>query len=190
MRRLLLLITTLVVLAGCGGGEPAPPDQTVPAAGAAPFDRAFIDGMVPHHEGAIEMAKAAKDAGLSQSELVEIANAIIATQQQEIDQMKAWRGEWFGSSEINPMGAETLGLSEDEMGMQHDSAVLANAVDVDAAFAAMMIDHHNGAIAMARLVEEKGQHEEVRDLAAAIIAAQEREVAVMERHAAGDHDGH
>ena len=183
-------VLTLAV-AGCGGddGSSAPPAQTS-AAGAVPFDRAFIDGMVPHHEGAIEMAEAAKAAALSEPELVEIADAIIATQQQEIDQMKAWRADWFGSSVIDPQGAETLGLSETEMGMQHDASALADAEDVDATFAAMMIDHHNGAIAMARLAQEKGQHEEIRDLAGAIVAAQEREVAVMKRHAAGEHDGH
>lgn len=136
------------------------------------------------------MAKAAKAAGLSQAELLDIANAIIATQQQEIDQMKVWRSDWFGSSKIDPTGAEALELSAAEMGMQHDASTLATAEDIDAAFAAMMIDHHKGAIAMANLAKERGQHEEIRELAAAIIAAQEREVQAMEKHAAGEHDGH
>lgn len=41
---------------------------------------------------------------------------------------------------------------------------------------------------MAEQAAERGQHEEVRDLAAAIIAAQEREIGIMEKHASGmDH---
>lgn len=198
MRRSLLLAAAVFVVvfglavAGCGGDEKASsPEASGPSSvSAVPFDRAFIDGMVPHHEGAIEMAKAAKAAGLSQPELIKIADDIIATQQTEIDQMKDWRAEWFGSPEIDPLGADALGLSEEMMGMQHDASALDGAGDVDAMFAQMMIDHHNGAIEMARLAKNKGQHAEIRELADAIIAAQEREVAIMEKHAAGDHDGH
>jgi uncharacterized protein (DUF305 family) len=47
--------------------------------------------MVPHHQAAIEMAREAKQARLSQPELISIADDIIATQQAEIDQMLAWR---------------------------------------------------------------------------------------------------
>jgi uncharacterized protein (DUF305 family) len=153
-------VALAAIAAGCGGGSDA-----------ATFDRAFIDGMVPHHEGAIEMARAAKEAGLTQAELIQIADAIIATQQAEIDRMKEWRGDWFGSSEIDPDGAAALGLSEAEMGMQHDVSALESAGDVDAAFASMMIDHHNGAVAMARLAEDRAEHDEIRRPAGEIIAA-------------------
>lgn len=181
----LVLLVAVLTFAGCGGGD----DSTT--GGAAPFDRAFIDGMVPHHEGAISMAKAAKSAGLSQPDLVEIADAIIETQQQEIDQMKAWRAEWFGSSEIDPNGADVLGLTEEEMGMQHDASAIESADDVDAAFARMMIDHHNGAIEMAELALERAQHEEIRQLGEEIIEAQRREIEIMEKHAqGGDHETH
>lgn len=185
-----LAMLAVAVLAGCGGDdgdgqEAASPSS--PAAGDVPFDRAFIDGMVPHHEEAIAMAKQAKAAGLSEPQLVAIADAIIATQQKEIDQMQGWRRDWYGSPEIDPNGADTLGLSMDEMGMQHDAADLSNADDVDATFATMMIDHHNGAITMAELARTKGQHAEVRELAGAIIDAQEREVATMREHASVHH---
>jgi uncharacterized protein (DUF305 family) len=183
------LAVVALTVAGCGGGEssddagPPPPS----AGGAVPFDRAFIDGMVPHHEEAIAMAEAAKVAGLSEPELVKIADAIIATQQAEIDRMRAWREAWFGSAEIDPNGAETLGLSMDEMGMQHDAADLSDADDIDATFASMMIDHHNGAIAMAELARSRGQHAEIRSLAAEIIEAQQGEVATMREHATVHH---
>ena len=185
-----ILAVLAVVAAGCGGsdsadGEASPPSSSAP--GAVPFDPAFIDGMVPHHEEAIVMAKEAKAAGLSEPELVEIADAIIAAQQKEIDQMRRWREDWFDSPEIDPNGADTLGLSMDEMGMQHDAADFSDAEDVDATFATMMIDHHNGAIAMAELARTKGQHAEVRELADAIIEAQEREVATLREHASVHH---
>lgn len=185
-----ILAALTLVAASCGGsdsGDEAASPSSPSAAGAVPFDRAFIDGMVPHHEEAIEMAKKAKGAGLSEPDLVEIADAIIATQQTEIDQMRQWREEWFGSSEIDPNGAETLGLSMDEMGMQHDAADLSTADDIEATFATMMIDHHNGAIAMAELARRKGQHAEIRELSDAIIEAQDREVAIMREHASVHH---
>jgi uncharacterized protein (DUF305 family) len=176
------------VAAGCGGNDGADQEAATPSApGVVPFDRAFIDGMVPHHEEAIAMAKEAKTAGLSEPDLVRIADAIIATQQKEIDEMRRWRADWFGSPEIDPDGADTLGLSMDDMGMQHDAADLSSADDVDATFATMMIDHHNGALAMAELARTKGQHAEVRELADAIIEAQEREVATMREHASVHH---
>ncbi|CAB4966823.1 unannotated protein [freshwater metagenome] len=63
---------------------------------ADPFDRAFIDEMIPHHQGAIRMARAelakGKDPGLRK-----IATAIVATQTKEIQQMNSWRKQWYGS---------------------------------------------------------------------------------------------
>jgi uncharacterized protein (DUF305 family) len=135
------------------------------------------------------MARAAKDAGLSQPELLEVADAILATQQDEIDQMKEWRGEWFGSSAIDPDGAAALGLSESQMGMQHDADELMGSTDVDRDFAQMMITHHQGAIDMAELAKERAEHDELKELADAIIEAQEREIDVMRPHASGEHHG-
>jgi hypothetical protein len=121
-----------VALAACGG-EDGGETEIAPAAAAVQFDRAFIDAVVPHHESAIEMAKAAKDAGLSQPELIEIADDIIVTQELEIIQMLDWREEWYGSREIDPAGGEALGLSEAEMGMEHTADDVRTADDVDQA---------------------------------------------------------
>ncbi|MBP9850518.1 MAG: DUF305 domain-containing protein [Candidatus Peribacteraceae bacterium] len=57
------------------------------------FDAAFLEMMIPHHEGAIEMAElAAKNAG--HAELKTMAAEIMKAQQTEIDQMKAWQKAW------------------------------------------------------------------------------------------------
>jgi uncharacterized protein (DUF305 family) len=42
-----------------------------------------------------------------------------------------------------------------------------------------MIPHHEGAIAMAQDAQQKAEHQEIKDLAQAIIAAQEGEIAQM-----------
>lgn len=177
----------LLLVAACGGAGSDSGTSATPT-GAA-FDQAFIDAMVPHHESAIEMARAAKEAGLSQPDLVKVADDILANQQQEIDQMKAWRGVWFGSSEIGPSGAAGLGLSESDMGMQHDADALLDSGDVNTDFAQMMVTHHRGAIEMAKLAADKAEHDELKDLAEAIISAQEREIEIMSPHASGMNHG-
>jgi uncharacterized protein (DUF305 family) len=194
LKKLALLLLAVVALgiAGCGGGddsESAADEQPTVASGQVPFDRAFIDAMVPHHQVAIEMANEAKEAGLSAPDLIKIADDIIATQQAEIDQMLEWREQWFGSREREPEAAalEVLGLSPAEAGMEHSSTDLAAAADVNHAFGGMMIGHHTGAIRMARLAEEKADHEELKTLAGDIIAAQQREIDTIETYLKGGH---
>jgi uncharacterized protein (DUF305 family) len=60
----------------------------------ADFDLRFINAMIPHHEGALVMAKDA----LSKSKRLEIkklSQDIVTSQQQEIEQMKQWRKDWY-----------------------------------------------------------------------------------------------
>jgi uncharacterized protein (DUF305 family) len=193
LKKLALILLALLAIgaAGCGGddGEPAAGEQPTGASAQVPFDRAFIDAMVPHHQAAIEMARAAKDAGLTAPELVKIADDIVATQQAEIDQMLEWREQWFGSREVGPEteALEVLRLTAAEAGMEHDATALENAHDVDVAFAGMMIGHHTGAIRMTRLAKKKGDHDEIKALAGDIITAQQREIDIMKAFFQGGH---
>lgn len=57
------------------------------------FDKAFIEGMIPHHQGAIGMARAAQQSA-KHDEIKNMANEIILAQQREIDQMKQWQKDW------------------------------------------------------------------------------------------------
>jgi len=63
-------------------------------ANAKPFDRAFIDAMIPHHESAIEMADVALESS-GNEEVRTLAQDIVDAQRREIEQMKGWREKWY-----------------------------------------------------------------------------------------------
>src|SRR5215213_8205292 len=62
-----------------------------------PFDKAFIDAMIPHHQSAIEMAKVAYEKSKN-PRIKELAENIMSGQQAEIEQMKRWREQWYPES--------------------------------------------------------------------------------------------
>jgi uncharacterized protein (DUF305 family) len=134
------------------------------------FDAMFIDGMIEHHQGAIDMAEMA----LEQAEHEEIrilSEEIIAAQAGEIEQMQSWRSEWY------PDLAPTVGMAM-EMG---DMSISENdSKAFDQRFIEAMISHHQGAIGMAQMALDQAEHEEIRALAEAIITAQEAEIKEMQ----------
>jgi uncharacterized protein (DUF305 family) len=86
---------------------------------AKPFDRAFIDAMIPHHQGAIVMARAQLQHGQSH-EVKQLAEAIIDAQAKDIDQMNMWRVDWYGG--LSPAGGvppEAHGTGGDMHDMGH-----------------------------------------------------------------------
>lgn len=60
----------------------------------AEYDHRFIDMMIPHHEGAIMMAKDALQKS-QRPEIKKMAEKLIEDQEKEIAQLKAWGEEWY-----------------------------------------------------------------------------------------------
>jgi len=61
-------------------------------------DRAFLEGMIAHHQGAIDMAQSYLDADFEkQPEVAQMAEAIVTVQDGEIEQMQGWLDEWYGA---------------------------------------------------------------------------------------------
>jgi uncharacterized protein (DUF305 family) len=66
--------------------------QSLGAADAG-FDLRFLDAMIPHHEGAVVMAKEVL-AKSKRPEVRKLAQNIIASQQVEIKEMQGWKKAW------------------------------------------------------------------------------------------------
>jgi uncharacterized protein (DUF305 family) len=138
-------------------------------------DKAFIDAMVPHHQGAIEMAEVAlKNA--QHEEIRELSRNIISTQEAEIEKLKAIKEQEFGTSEV-PM---EMSAGEMQMMGMTDPDELANKDPFDKAFIDAMIPHHQSAIEMAQVAYRESDNSEIKALAEGIIEAQTREIAQME----------
>ncbi len=57
------------------------------------YDEAFINEMIDHHQGAIDMARLSEDRAVHQ-EIKELSRGIITAQEKEIAEMKRWRDMW------------------------------------------------------------------------------------------------
>ena len=62
-----------------------------------PFDRAFVDAMIPHPQSAIEMARVASKKSKN-PEIEELAENIVSVQKRGIEQMEPWRRKWYPES--------------------------------------------------------------------------------------------
>jgi uncharacterized protein (DUF305 family) len=188
-------MVAVVALAGCGGssshsadsGHGAPAGSLAPVAAGdstAAFndvDVAFAQGMIPHHEQAVEMAEIALDPAIGASPaIIDIATRIKGAQDPEIKLMTGWLTAWGTSTVMDTSDGHSMSDMEGMMSMeQMDGLNQAKGVEFDKMWATMMIDHHKGAVTMAKAVQTAGSNTDVRLLAGQIIAAQEAEIAEL-----------
>jgi uncharacterized protein (DUF305 family) len=150
-------------------------------------DLDFVTQMIPHHRGAIDMARVELKYGANAA-AKKLADGIVKAQEAEIAQMTKWKQghATTASAEAAAIRAGFEASNQKMMaGMTADHDHGANA---DLAFLAMMIPHHQGAIDMAEVQLKYGKDPEIRSLAEKIIAAQKAEIAEMtELSAASGH---
>ncbi|HBL12629.1 MAG TPA: DUF305 domain-containing protein [Cyanobacteria bacterium UBA11162] len=145
------------------------------------MDQHFIEMMIPHHQGAIDMADLALTKA-KRPEIKKLAEAIKKDQNREIEEMKSWYKEWYGtevpaSSHMQmPMHSGMGMMGMDMMNMDLDS--LKNAADFDQAFIQQMIPHHKMAVMMSAMILDSDRPQ-MRGLAKNIIQAQSAEIEQM-----------
>lgn len=143
------------------------------------IDQHFIVQMIPHHEGAIAMARVALERS-KRPEILSLANGIIEAQKKEINDMRSWYQSWFGATPPSggpPAGGGMMHMS----GMTGDVDELKSAsdTDFDREFITQMIPHHEMAIMMAQMLQASTGRAEMKQLADNIITSQSREIDMM-----------
>lgn len=141
------------------------------------IDRNFIEQMIAHHEGAIEMAKLALQKS-DHPEIRQLADDIISSQTAEIKQMQSWYKQWYGT-EVPKLGGShgmSMGPMMDGTG---DIQRLSAAADFDKEFLDEMIPHHQMAVMMAEMLRNGTVRPEMKTLAASIITGQTKEINSM-----------
>jgi uncharacterized protein (DUF305 family) len=179
LRRLSIVAIALMAtfaLAACSGNGD---EETV----GNEADAAFVADMIPHHEGAVEMAKMAQTEA-ERPELKAMADEIIAAQEKEIAQMEALQEDLpdvddGGSMMMGEDHMGHMGMDDESMGMSMDPTKLMDAESFDLAFIEMMIPHHEGAVAMAEALLEDGENAELQAMARNVIASQTAEIEQM-----------
>src|SRR6267378_6332700 len=170
----LILVTATRVHAHNPGGKPDPMIASLESLKGAEFEQSFLQQMIQHHRSAIEMAKLVND-HTKRPELRELAEKIITTQQQEIDQMTKWLADWYKTTP-----KEVANEAADKEMRPHMSMLSGKKdADFDKAFLEMMPKHHHAAVEMAEQAEKKATHPELKELAAKIAKDQQQEIKQM-----------
>lgn len=159
------LAATLLLSACCGTG-------------AIPYDLQFIDAMTLHHQGAIAMAGPAESLAFH-PELREFARKVVADQSAEVALMAGWREQWYKGKSQAPGVMQMPGMDNSMSAADpgHLSSLSGNAFDL--MWVEMMVEHHEGAVVMSTEAMGRALRPEVKELARAIIDAQQAEIRMM-----------
>jgi len=191
-----LTLGVSLVLGGCGGDEPTASDDANARADHNEVDVAFASDMIQHHAQALAMVDLTVERTLD-PEVQQLAEEIRAAQAPEIETLTDWLNQWDEpipatvNDHVNAEDGEhdMEGTDEDDTGMDmpgmmsdEEMADLEAASDAEFQdmFLEMMIEHHEGAIEMAKSEQEDGQYAPAISLAAGIEAAQGTEIETME----------
>ena len=168
-----------LALSACGTSDATPAAAASSVQGVAvrhnDADVTFVNDMAPHHSGAIEMAKLAQGQAGS-AEVKDLAGRIAAEQEPEIAKMKAMAATWkitldTGAGAMTGMAG---GGSDDVTALRPLTGAA-----FDREFLTRMTAHHSSAVEMARTELAQGSNPQAKELATAIVAAQEKELAEM-----------
>ncbi|WP_027465408.1 DUF305 domain-containing protein [Curtobacterium sp. UNCCL17] len=143
-------------------------------------DVMFAQMMLPHHEQAVEMSDVllAKGDGVD-PDVVTLAKQIKAEQGPEITQLTSWLQGWG-----EPTESEHPGSGHSMSGMMSDSDMTdldqASAKNAGKVFLQQMVQHHEGAVDMARSEVDKGKNTDAVAMAKSIVSSQTEQITQMQ----------
>lgn len=186
----MIIIALTATLAACGSDDTATSDSVAVTDASSQrvevalneADIEFAQGMIAHHEQAIEMAEIALDPATGASvEVVDLATRIQAAQDPEVELMTGWltaAGEsvTMDTSDGHDMSSMDGMMTADQM----DEMAALTGADFDQMWLEMMIAHHEGAISQSETVKADGSNADVLLLADQIITAQQAEITEMQ----------
>jgi uncharacterized protein (DUF305 family) len=131
------------------------------------FDQMFLQNMIRHHSGAIEMSKPVVERAVH-PELRRFAQGVISRQSDEIMQFSTWLRDWYNTS------APTTPMPADQSMI--DRLRNLSGRDLEVQYMQMMIRHHQEAIQMSRMAQQRATHPELKTAASRIITTQSAEI--------------
>ena len=135
----------------------------------------FAQGMIPHHQQAIDMSNMAMKNGAS-PEVKKLAKEIIAAQGKEITQLKYWLTATKSSMTMgHDMGMGGMLTKKDPIALKK-----LKGSKFDAAFLKAMIAHHEGALEMVSILDHT-KNSEAKKIAIDIQAGQSGEITLMKK---------
>ncbi len=144
-------------------------------------DGDFVTLMIPHHQGAVDMAEVELQYGRD-PDMRTLAKSIALSQQPQIAEMSAWRqAHTVAATPDGPAARQGLSDANVKMMQGMMSSGYGHSGNPDVGFVRMMIPHHQGAVDMGQVELKFGKDPQLRALAQAIITAQQREIAQMTR---------
>lgn len=165
---------------GSSASAPSESGTTDPTADFNEADVTFATDMIPHHRQAVEMAELAETRADS-PEVKDLAEQIRGAQGPEIQTMSRWLTTWGKPVPEKMDGMDMSGSMPGMMSTEDmDKLMNASGAEFDRMFLRMMIEHHRGAIEMAKIEQADGQFPDAIALAEGIEAAQTTEIATMQ----------
>ncbi|MBI3889796.1 DUF305 domain-containing protein [Candidatus Saccharibacteria bacterium] len=128
------------------------------------YDKDFVANMIVHHESAMNMAEMTL-ASAKHQELKDLATSINASQGKEVMDMRSWQTAWGypATSGHSMTGMMEAGHSMEGMEDMNAALVGLTGDAFDKKFLELMIEHHQGAIDMAKPASSNAAHQEVKD---------------------------
>ncbi len=186
-----LAVALAITLAACGSSD-SPSANTTPTTQAPggstdtaalnTADVVFAQGMIAHHQQAIEMAEIALDPNIGASpEVVDLATRIKGAQDPEVELMTAWLTAAGEPVMMDAMEGHDMSSMDGMMtAEQMDAMGAMTGTEFDTMWLEMMIAHHEGAISQSQTVKASGSNVDVLALADQIITAQQAEITEMQ----------